>query len=405
MLLALATFINYADRGNLATASPMLRGELGLSNAEMGLLFSAFFWSYAPLQPLAGALVQRFGVRRVLAVGLALWATGTAACGFAHGFWQLLACRMLLGIGESVTYPSNAQTLASRLPPTARGRANGLIAVGQALGPTAGTLLGGLLMAAQGWRISFLLFGGLSLLWLLPWMRVTSDETPALRESRAPQVRYRSILGQRALWGTGLGHFAGNYAYYFSLTWLPLFLVKTHGYTVSTMAWVGALVYLMQALGAPLSGLWCDRQLAQGADADRLLKGVMVLALGAVTVLMAGCALANAPIAIALLLLSGFFFGVQSAPLGAITQTLAGPATAARWMGVQNLCGNIAGVIAPIITGIAIDRTGSFSAPFLIASLITLLGIFAYRILIPSVRPIDWESVARRPPRMRSSRP
>ena len=146
-LLAAAVFINYFDRGNLATASPLLQRELGLSNSELGILFSAFFWSYAPLQPVAGWLAQRFDVRYVLGCGLALWALATMLTGLATSFAMILILRVLLGIGESVAYPCNAKFLAQRVPIHERGRSNGFIAVGQSLGPTCGTLLGGLIMA------------------------------------------------------------------------------------------------------------------------------------------------------------------------------------------------------------------------------------------------------------------
>ena len=111
-LLSVAVFINYFDRGNLATASPVLQGELGLSSWQMGVLFSAFFWSYAPLQPLAGWLAQRFDVRYVLGCGLALWALATMLTGLATSFITLLALRVALGVGESVSYPCNAKFLS-----------------------------------------------------------------------------------------------------------------------------------------------------------------------------------------------------------------------------------------------------------------------------------------------------
>jgi MFS family permease len=138
-LLAAAVFINYFDRGNLATASPLIQRELALSSSELGVLFSAFFWTYAPLQPLAGWLAQRFDVRYVLGGGLAVWALATTLTGLASSFAVLLVLRVLLGIGESVAYPCNAKFLGQRVAAHERGVANGLIATGQSLGPTCGT--------------------------------------------------------------------------------------------------------------------------------------------------------------------------------------------------------------------------------------------------------------------------
>lgn len=134
-LLAAAVFINYFDRGNLATASPLLQRELGLSNSELGILFSAFFWSYAPLQPVAGWLAQRFDVRYVLGGGLALWALATMFTGLATSFAQILILRVILGVGESVAYPSNAKFLAQRVPLHERGRSNGSANLAGVLAP------------------------------------------------------------------------------------------------------------------------------------------------------------------------------------------------------------------------------------------------------------------------------
>jgi MFS family permease len=101
-LLTLAAFINYVDRGNLATAGPLIRDQFALSNAQLGLLLSAFFWSYAPGQLPAGWVAERFDARRVLAAGLIVWGVATALTGFASDFMMLLVLRVMLGLGESV---------------------------------------------------------------------------------------------------------------------------------------------------------------------------------------------------------------------------------------------------------------------------------------------------------------
>jgi MFS family permease len=390
VLLAAATFLNYFDRGNLATASPLLKGELALSNTQMGALFSAFFWSYAPLQPFMGWLAQRFDVRYVLGCGLALWGVATALTGLATTFTEILALRILLGIGESVAYPCNAAFLGRRAAVHERGRANGLIATGQALGPACGTLIGGFMMARYGWRSAFVVFGLASLVWLVPWGNVTSGGASAGSAADLQPVPYRVLLRERALWGTSLGHFCGNYAYYFALTWLPLLLVKIHGFSVARMATVITCVYALQAVSAPMTGWLCDRLIARGATPNRVLKTTMNLALGGVTVAMALCATAGAATSIILLLVAGACFGMQSAPLGAISQTLGGPRASGQWMGIQNLCANTAGMLAPLITGLVVDRTGSFYWAFLIAAMVTIGGALAFGIVIRRVEPVAW---------------
>ena len=147
-------------------------------------------------------------------------------------------------------------------------------------------------------------------------------------------------------------------AYYFMLTWLPLLLVKQHGFSVSGMAVIGFCVYALQAVSTPLAGWLCDRAIAGGARAGYVLKTTMNIGLGGVALAMAVCAIAGPKLVVALVIVTGVFFGLQSAPLGTITQTLGGERASAQWMGIQNFCANLAGVLAPLLTGIAVDRSG-----------------------------------------------
>ena len=170
--VAAAVLLNYFDRGSLATAAPVLQDQLSLSSTQVGLLFSVFFWTYGPSQLVAGWLVHRFEIRVVLAAGVALWASHGAA-GLAAGFATILGLRLVLGFGESVTYPSWLLILSRHVPEHARGRFGALVAAGQGLGPMLGTLFGGLAMARFGWRVMFLGMGAITLLWIWPWRSLT----------------------------------------------------------------------------------------------------------------------------------------------------------------------------------------------------------------------------------------
>jgi len=143
VLLALAIFINYVDRGNLATAAPLIRDELKLTHTQIGMLLGAFFWTYTPGQLLAGWLAEKINAYRSLALGVALWSLATVATGFATGFVSILALRLVLGLGESAAFPCSSKLLGEHLPQHRLGFANGMIGVGLALGPAFGTFAGG----------------------------------------------------------------------------------------------------------------------------------------------------------------------------------------------------------------------------------------------------------------------
>jgi predicted MFS family arabinose efflux permease len=245
-------------------------------------------------------------------------------------------------------------------------------------------------MAHYGWRPAFIAFGILSLAWLIPWRAATRDGATAVTAAGASPLRYRELLSERSLWGTSLGHFCGNYAYYFMLTWLPLYLVNVQGFRIDQMAVIAAAIYALQAISAPATGWICDRRILAGSSPNRVLKTAIIIGLCGVAAPMALCAVAGHALTVILLLTAGVFFGVQSAPLGSITQTLGGPRAAGQWMGIQNLCANLAGVLAPLITGLIVHRSNDFFWPFAIAASITLAGVLAYAVVIKRVEPVAW---------------
>jgi MFS family permease len=393
-LLAVVGFINYVDRGAIATAAPLMKDALSLTNTQVGILLSAFFWTYTPCQLLAGWLAERSGAGRVLAVGLAVWASATMLTGLAGGFAMLLGLRLLLGLGESAFFPCSSKLLAQALPPHRLGAANGGIGAGIALGPAMGTLIGGLLMAQFGWRAVFLLFGLISLLWLWPWLTATRPAggaagapTPA-----GPVPRFAAIARRRAAWGAALGHFCSNYALYLVVFWLPLYLVKGRGLSLVNMALVGGLIYVVYAASAAVVGWASDRWMAAGASANRVRKTTMVAGNLGVAGCLLACAFGGPMLAVASLLITAVFMGFQSPMVFSIGQTLAGPGAAGKWVGFQNCIGNVAGIVGPLLTGWLVDRTGGYVWALAAAAAVSLLGALAWGVLLPKVAAIDWRA-------------
>ena len=395
-LLALSIFINYVDRGNLATAAPLIKDQLRLSNTQIGLLISAFFWTYTPGQLLSGWLAERINAYRTLALGVAVWSLATAATGLATGFATLLALRLVLGVGESAGFPCSSKLLAQHLPAHRLGAANGLIGVGLALGPAFGTLVGGLLMARLGRRPVFILFGLMSVLWLIPWRRATRQASihADAADKGEPPPSFASILKQREAWGAGLGHFAVNYTFYFVISWLPLYLVKARGFSLGQMAELGGVIYVIYAISAHMTGWLSDLWMASGASSTRVRKTFCVAAQTGAAACMLACAVGGPTISIVSLLAAGVFFGFSTTSIYAVGQTLAGRRGGGKWISVQNCMGNVAGIVGPIVTGFVVDRTGQFSAAFLVAAIVSLTGVLCWGVIIRRVEPIAWPKPA-----------
>jgi MFS family permease len=390
-LLALAVFINYVDRGNLATAVPLIKGELALSSTQVGLLISAFFWTYTPGQVAAGWLTERLNAYRTLAAGLAIWSLATLLSGLAGGFVALFLLRLLLGLGESAAFPCSSKLIAQHVPGHQLGAANGLIIMGLSLGPAVGIFFGGLMMAQMGWRGVFLLFGALSLLWLWPWLAATrrlSAQAHAIETGQAPS--FRAMLSRRELWGAGLGHFSANFGFYFVVAWMPLYLVQEQGYSLTHMAGIGGLVYVLYACASLASGWISDRWISAGGTPNRIRKTFFMASHVIATSSLVAAAFGSPAVALASLFLTGVAFGMVGPHVFATGQTLAGPRAAGKWMGLQNCASNFAGILGPIATGVILDGAGGFQAAFLMTAALTLVGVVGWGLMIRKIEPLDW---------------
>lgn len=391
LLVTTAVFINYIDRGNLATAAPMMQDELDLSASELGILLSAFYYGYVVCMPAMGWLAERYGAKRVLAAGVAIWSLATLATGFAGSFVALLTLRVLLGVGESVAFPCASKVLARAVRVSRLGMANGILSFGYLLGPAVGTLMGGYLMTVFGWRPVFIVFGAVSLVWLWPWARVKINPPTIPTQSDADgQPSLPQILQRRELWGASLGHFASNYGYYFIVSWLPFYLIKSRGFSIGSMVAIASWAYLLNAVSALTMGWLADRWIRSGRSPTIVYKSLMAANHLAGIGCMIGMVMLPPAGSIAALFVFEIVSGCSYPGLFAIPQILAGPRASARWVGVQNAAGNLAGLIAPAITGVLVDRTGLFDVAFTLAAAVNVLGLIGWVRMLPTIAPIRW---------------
>ncbi|MEO7653729.1 MAG: MFS transporter [Bryobacteraceae bacterium] len=394
-LLVLSVFINYVDRGNLSIAAPVLSAELALSPTQLGLLFSAFFWTYAILQIGAGWMVDRFGVFWVFAGGYMIWSLATLATGFTGTFASLFAMRLLLGAGESVAYPAYSRIIAAEFPEERRGLTNALVDAGSKAGPALGTLFGGLLVANYGWRILFISTGLLSLLWLAPWwLWAPRDSAGAARQGTGPGIM--DILRRRQAWGTSLGFFCFGYAWYFLLSWLPTYLVNERHLSMNGMAVFGSLVYVGVGVSSVFCGWLSDRWIRGGSSPTRVRKTFLVSGLLLCMLMLPAAMATDSRLAMALLIAASLSMGLFTSNVWAVTQTLAGPLAAGKWSGIQNCVGNLGGVVSPFVTGLIVTQTHSFLPAFAIAALMLFAGAAAFLFLVDRVEPLDWSALSNR---------
>ena len=259
-LLALSVLINYIDRSNLSIAAELIKHEIHISDFQLGTLLSAFFWTYALMQMPAGWLVDRFDVKWVFAAGFLLWSVSTAVTSVLHGFAALLIIRVILGLGESVTFPSCGKVLGSHFKESRRGFANSIIMVGLALGPALGMWVGGQAVERFGWRPFFLMLGLAGLLWLPLWSATMPRRTdPPSRPAQGSTAGFLDILRRRSAWGTCVGQASINYFLYFLVTWLPSYLQRGRHLTAARRGQLRRPLFLASAISSAVTGKLSDR--------------------------------------------------------------------------------------------------------------------------------------------------
>jgi ACS family D-galactonate transporter-like MFS transporter len=391
ILLAICALINYVDRGNLSIAAPLLKDELRISASQLGILLSAFFWTYTAMQFVSGWMVDSFDASRVIAAGFLLWSLTTAATGLVRGFTMLLAMRLMLGVGESVMIPACSKMLGFHLPEHHRGFANSVLQGAWSFGPAVGTLGAGLLMAKYGWRSVFIGIGLTSLAWLPAWIKWMPRAGTTVR-SLAAAPGFADILRQRSFWGVCAGHFSVNYLAYFMLTWLPFYLVRERHLSMQSMARVASAYYAIEGLSAITTGWFSDFFIRRSYTPTLVRKSAMAVGHTIAGIALAVWALTNSQWYLLCLVAIGLGCGAARAGPFAFSQTLAGPRATGKWTGLQNGFANLSGVVVPALTGFLVDRTGKFLAPLAIAAAVLVAGGLAWVFAVGPVEQVSWES-------------
>ncbi|HEX6509570.1 MAG TPA: MFS transporter [Chloroflexota bacterium] len=392
LLLVISVLINYVDRSNLSLAVPAIQHDFNLTPVRVGMLLSAFFWTYALAQlcGLAGYFSDRFPVGWVLACGYIVWSGATVLTGMVSGFTALYLTRLVLGLGESVAYPCYSRVFAE-LPQEQRGRANAFIDAGTKLGPSIGAFVGGLLLVHFGWRILFIALGAGGLLWLVPWFVVMPRTGEHAKTPQMSAPFFSRMFRLPCAWGCFFGHFAGNYFYYFLLTWMPAYLAGEKKLSIAHMSQLTSALFLLIAFSTISSGFITDELIARGVSTTRVRRGAVVFGLASASILLTLAFLPSSlNVWVAVMCLACLGFGAYTSNHWAIAQTLAGTSMAGRWSSVQNGIANLSGVVAPWATGFIVQRTGSARMSFVLTGAIALAGAFSWGLLVRRVEPIDW---------------
>ena len=388
-LLSLGAVIAYVDRSNLSVVLvlPEFKQLFHLTDQDRGLLNSAFFWSYAVLQIPAGWLVDRYGVKWPYAIGFMFWCLVSAASAFTGSVAHLVILRLLLGVGESVVTPASMRWIRYHFAEKERGFAVGMYMTGTKIGPAIGAGVAGWLIRRYDWHIMFLILGLGCLVWLVPWLGLVRNDDRALERSAAarstaPPVPFRRIMASPVIWGTIIGTFCYMYFVYFCLTWMPAYFVEHRHLSLSSMGWYTLFSFGGMAAMAAAAGWAADRLIARGGNPVRVRKAFTIAGFLIASTEVVGALSDSVPVALFFAVFSLTGLGLATANYWALTQTLIPGGAIGRIVGIQNCAANIPGVVAPILTGWLVQRTGSYEAPMQAIWIFLLLGVAAYLLLV-----------------------
>lgn len=404
----LAGIINYMDRSAIAIAAPELMREFNLSAADIGLLGTIFSWTYAFSQLPTGWLVDKLGARRMYFIAIAGWSIATALMAFGTRLWHFVIFRALLGVMEAPNSPASAKLTADWFPRAERGQATAIWDSGSKWGPAIAPPVLTLIMITLGWKAIFLILGLAGLVLAVAFYlfyrtpenhrRITAEELEMIEQDRANQplrhakVSWLGLFRHRQMWGMMAGFFCVIWIWNIFIIFLPLYLQQTHGVSIKGTGWLAAIPFLGAAIIGICGGYVMTRY-AKTSGKDTLTTKRHVMSVAAVIAGALVCLIPLVPtlwMSIVVMTLALGFIATMQAAAWAMPSDVVGASKVASVGAIQNFGGYFGGAFAPLLTGILVDRTGSYTLSFLIGGVIAAMAAVAYSTMVRS--PITEDS-------------
>ncbi|MGV9799267.1 MFS transporter [Mycobacterium sp. NPDC003449] len=411
--LAFAGFaVNNIDRSAIAVALPFMGDDLHLTPTVEGIILGWFFLVYALCLLPAGSLVDRFGARLVYGIGGMIWAVATLATAAVTNVASLLGLRFLLGVGEATQYPSCVQVTARWFPRSERATATAIWDMGARVGGVLTIPLITGVIGLWGWRMAFVVAGGIAVIWAVGWLVAYRDPSVHKRLSArerayieagqdnsadpdAEKIRWRDLFRYRAVWGLILGFFCFNYIAYFFITWFPSYLVHERGFSLLKLGFWGMVPGIVAVGTELLSGILQDRATARGVSVTVVRKTPLVCGMLLGSIIMLAVIAPNDAIALALFTASYGFLMIGGPSIGSMPLEFAPtPRHVGALGGIQNCAANIAGFLGPIVTGAIIQYSGSYTAALVVTGIVSVVGALAYLVIVPALGPITARGTA-----------
>ena len=418
-VLFVITTINYADRATFSIAGQSASKELGLDPVAMGYILSAFAWAYVLGQIPGGALLDKFGSKKIYTAALLLWSGFTMLQGFA-GIWSGLAAavalfvmRFMVGLAESPSFPANARIVAAWFPGPERGTASAIFNSAQYFSLVAFAPLMGWLAHSFGWRSVFFVMGGVGIVAAAFFVKFIHSpvDHPAISKAEFDYIEaggglvrmedkntangaaftwsnVKQVLTNRMLLGVYLGQYCINVLTYFFVTWFPIYLVKERGLSILQAGFTAALPALCGFVGGILGGMISDALLKKTGNLDIARKTPLLLGMVLATCIIL-CNFVEQEWLV-IVIMAAAFFGKGVASLGwAVVADTSPKEMAGVTGGIFNTFGNVAGIVTPIVIGYIVKGTGSFDGALIFVGAHCVICIAAYFLIVGKIERLE----------------
>ena len=411
-LISACVTINYLDRALLGIAAPTMQSELALSPAVMGLVLSAFSWTYFLSQIPSGILLDRFKARTIYAASLGAWSVVTVLHALVGGVASLLGLRFALGLAEAPCFPANSKVVAMWFPRRERARAIAVYTAAEYVGLSFLSPILFWILHSHGWRTLFAISGTIGVLYAFHFLRRYRDpnDHPAVNQAELDYIaagggavtiaspsafkmkHIAELFNHRQMWGLCIGQFAVYSTFVFFLTWFPTYLA-----TERHMGWIKvgiftALPYIAGFFGILFAGWWSDWMLKRGISLNVARKlPVIVGLLGAGSIVLANFIHSN--VIVVCILSSAFFCQAMSSSGWSVVSEIAPKDRLGLVGGLFNAAANLSGIVIPLVIGVIVQATGSFVAALAFVSVVALAGAFSWIFLIGDLRPMQLASL------------
>lgn len=403
--------INYLDRTNISVAAPAIKEALDLSSVQLGLIFSAFGWTYVALQIPGGIVVDKVGARLLYGLMLFFWSIATLLQGFVNSFIVLLGLRASIGIFEAPAYPANNAIVTKWFPEDERASAIAIYTSGQFIGLAFLFPVLTIIQDKLGWRGLFIVSGVIGILWAIVWYTfyrdpdkhksVSSKEIEHIREggglvkttkattekTKFSWLDLAQVFKHRKLWGVYLGQFCVGSVSIFFLTWFPTYLVEYRGLDFIKSGFLASLPFLAAFAGVLLSGFTSDFLIKKGKSKEIARKAPVLCGL-LLSVSIIGANFTNDTFYV-ILFMTLAFFGNGLASITWVFVSLMAPKHLIGLVGgVFNLIGGLSAVVVPVVIGILV-KDGDFGPALYFIGAMTLLGFLSFLLIVGKVKRIE----------------